>query len=75
VSAAIEKAKRLEAEAVATIARRALEKIGHGHSRNPEGDALAALGEMHRAGKKTQLQGLTGHGGDAWHRLGPRGWR
>lgn len=61
MSAAIEKAKRIEAETVAKVARLALEKIGHGHSRNPENDALEALDEMRRAGKKIPLQGLVGH--------------
>lgn len=63
MSAAIEKAKRIEAEVVARIARLALEKIGHGHSNYPENDALEALDEMHRAGRKQPLQGVVGHGG------------
>lgn len=61
MSAAIEKAKRIEAETALRIARRALERIGHGHSRSPENDALEALDEMHRVGPKQQLQGLVGH--------------
>jgi hypothetical protein len=52
MSSAIEKAKRIEAEAVARVARLVLEKIAHGHSRNPENDAAEALDEMHRAGRK-----------------------
>ena len=62
MSAAIEKAKRLEAEAAAMVARRALEKIAYGHSRNPESDAAIALDDMYRAGRKAPLQGLVGHG-------------
>lgn len=58
MSAAIEKAKRVEAEAVARVARIALEKIARGHSRNPENDAANALDEMQRAGRKVPLQGL-----------------
>jgi len=61
VSAAIEKTKRLEAEAVATIARRALERIANGHYRNAEAVAADALTEMHRVGRKYPLQGLVGH--------------
>jgi hypothetical protein len=63
MSAAIEKAKRLEAEAQATIARRVLERIAYGHSRDPVSDANDALSEMYRVGKKAPLQGLVGHEG------------
>lgn len=69
MSAAIEKAKRIEAEAVLRVARAALEKIGHGHSRDPELDALEAMDEMRRAGKKAPLQGIVGH-----DRLCPHGY-
>lgn len=61
MSSEIEKAKRLEAEAVARVARVALEKIALGRSRDPESDANDALMEMHRAGRKQPLQGLVGH--------------
>jgi hypothetical protein len=60
MSAAIEKAKRIEAESVARVARQALEKIACGHSRNPQRDAEEALDEMYRAGKKAPLQGIVG---------------
>lgn len=61
MSAAIEKAKRIEAESALRIARLALEKIGHGHSRSLENDALTALDEMFRAGRKQPLQALVRH--------------
>ncbi len=61
MSAAVEKQKRIEAEAVARIARVCLERIALGHSRNPEKDADEALGEMFRVGRKQPLQGLVGH--------------
>ena len=61
MSAAIEKAKRIEAEAALRIARTALEKIGHGHSHNPDSDALEALEELYRVGRRAPLQGLVGH--------------
>lgn len=58
---AIEKTKRVEAEATLRIARTCLEKISQGHSRDAVRDASAALDEMFRVGKKQQLQGLVGH--------------
>lgn len=61
MSAAIEKAKRIEAEAQVRIAKNALEKIGYGHSRRPDLDALDALEQIFRAGKKQPLQGIVGH--------------
>lgn len=63
MSAAIEKSKRIEAEKQLAIARRCLEKIGHNHSRNPENDALEALEQMFRAGRKQPLQAIVGHNG------------
>lgn len=60
MSAAIEKSRRIEAEKQASIAQRALQKIAHGHSRNPERDAADALDEMFRHGPKQPLQGLVG---------------
>lgn len=56
-----EKAKRIEAQTALNIARRALEKIGHGHSNRPENEALEALDEMRRVGPKQPLQGVVGH--------------
>ena len=59
--AEIEKMRRIEAEKQLTVARRCLEKIGNGHSRSPEQDALEAIDEMFRVGQKQPLQGLVGH--------------
>jgi hypothetical protein len=56
-----EKQRLVEAQRGLTIARRVLEKIGHGHSRNPENDALEALDEMRRAGPKQSLAVIVGH--------------
>ena len=61
MSASIEKAKRIEAEAVIKVARLALEKIANGLSRDSEITALEALSEMYRVGKKAPLQGLVGY--------------
>ncbi|MDE2096810.1 MAG: hypothetical protein KGL39_06145 [Patescibacteria group bacterium] len=61
MSAAIEKAKRIEAEKQLTVARRCLEKIGNRHSHDPERDALEAIDEMFRVGQKQPLQALVGH--------------
>lgn len=62
MSAATEKARRLDAEAALTIARRALEKIAHGHAHGRvESVASEALDEMFRVGQKQPLQGIVGH--------------
>ncbi len=61
MSGAVEKAKRIEAQEALRIARSTLEKIAHGHSRNPEEDALAALDGIDRVGQKQPLQALVGH--------------
>lgn len=62
MSAAIEKAKRLQAERALTVALRALEKIAHGHAYGRvESVASEALEEMFRVGLKQPLQGLVGH--------------
>lgn len=62
MSGATEKAKRIEAEAGLRIARRCLEKIAYGHSRDPQAEANEALDEMFCVEKKQPLQGLVGHG-------------
>lgn len=62
MSAAIEKAKRVQAEAALCIARRALEKIATGYHNNKSNNIAAdALDEMFRAGPKQPLHGLVGH--------------
>jgi hypothetical protein len=56
-----DKTRIIELQKSLKFARNALEKIGHGHSRDPQLDALNALDEMHRLEPKQQLQGVVGH--------------
>lgn len=56
-----EKKRIIELQRSLKIARDALTKIRHGHSRCPETDAEAALDAMLPLEPKVQLQGLTGH--------------
>ena len=61
MSSAIEKAKRIEAEACLKVARDALEKIAYGHSSNEQDTASSALDKIHQLGRKVPLQGIVGH--------------
>lgn len=56
-----EKTRIIELQRSLKIARDALEKIRHGHSRNPEADAEQALEAMWPLDRKQPLQGLVGH--------------
>lgn len=56
-----DKRRIVELQKSLKIARDALERIRHGHSRDPEITALQALEEMWKLEPKQQLQGLVGH--------------
>lgn len=56
-----DKTRIIELQRSLKIARTALEKIRHGHSRNPERDAEDALDEMRPLEPQVQLQGICGH--------------
>lgn len=51
----------IELQKALKIARDALERIRHGHARNPEATAETALDAMWPLERKQQLQGLVGH--------------